>query len=72
MKFWNYLDFTVRRNVSQSVQIDLNPEIDFLDPNSIFSHMHSQTFWYKIQFRTTFIRSFYRFDAYFWQRWALS
>ncbi len=34
-------------------------------------HMCLQTFLYKIQFRTTFIWTFFRCDAYFWQRSAL-
>ncbi len=33
--------------------------------------MRAQTFLYEIQFRTTFIWSFFGCDAYFWQRWAL-
>ncbi len=33
-------------------------------------HMRLRTFLYKIQFRTTFIWSFFWRTAYFWQRWA--
>ncbi len=34
--------------------------------------MHSRTFLYEIQFRTTFNWSFFSCDAYFWQCWALN
>ncbi len=34
--------------------------------------MRLRTFLYKIQFRTTFIWSFFSCDPYFWQCWALN
>ncbi len=35
-------------------------------------HMRSRTFLEEIQFRTTFISSFFLCDTYFWQRSALN
>ncbi len=47
----------------------------FFEPSALLvweiRHMCSQIFLYEIQFRTTFIWSFFWCDVYFWQRWAL-
>ncbi len=47
----------------------------FKAPSSISEgdrHKRLRTFWYEVQFWTTFIRSFFWCDAYFWQSWALN